>query len=161
MEKSQGFTLIELLVTITVLAIITTLATPTFKDIMLKQDFNKSTQELIFTLNQARSKAVLERRVVTVNLNNTVPTANTANQFNWMPTGKSILKSSGSATTIVFGLTGGVFVVNPSDPTKWVPAAGTTTFIICNKGGTDSDRKSKTISVSRMGTIQQVTEGTC
>jgi type IV fimbrial biogenesis protein FimT len=143
-KKEQGFTLIELMITIAVLAIIATMAAPSFGDMMLRQNLNKSTQELVSILNQARAKAVLERRSVRVQLN-TTPISNTDNQLNWMPAGEAQLKS-GSPTFITFQITG------------LVDATTDTTFEICNKAG---GTKSKKVSVSKMGTIQQAVEGTC
>ena len=63
-KKNHGFTLIELMVTIAVMAIIATMAAPSFGNMLNRQDLNKSSQELIAILNKARSVAVLERRVV-------------------------------------------------------------------------------------------------
>ncbi|WP_313033782.1 GspH/FimT family pseudopilin [Acinetobacter sp.] len=145
-KKQQGFTLIELMITISIFAIIATMAAPSFGDMMLSQNLNKSTQDLILTLNEARSKAALERRPVKVQLNlSTTPINNTDNQLNWMPAGKAILKS-GSPTSITFQITG------------LVDANTDTVFEICNKAG---GTKSKRVSVSKMGTIQQTVEGTC
>ena len=162
MQKNRGFTLIELMVTIAVLAIIATMAVPAYQDMMVAQNFNKSTQDFISTLSQARAKAVLERRMVKVQLQATsaLPSvADTADQLNWKPNGSVILKN-GSPVELVFGLTGGVFIKDPSDASKWIPAAADTTFSICNKT-TGNNKKSKVVGVSRMGTLQQVTEGTC
>ncbi|WP_159516311.1 prepilin-type N-terminal cleavage/methylation domain-containing protein [Acinetobacter sp. 18QD2AZ41W] len=146
MKKNKGFTLIELMVTIAVLAIIATMAAPSFGDLLQKQNLNRSTQELIGQLNNARSKAVLERREVVVVLNSL--NADTPTQLNWSPQGEAILKTS-SPTIITFQLNGGVrdFATNISGQP----------FIICNESG---GNKSKNISLSLMG-ILQVTEGTC
>jgi hypothetical protein len=62
-----------------------------------------------------------------------------------MPHGKTHLTSA-SETSITYGLSGGV-----------VGATTDTSFILCSVAG----GKSQTISVSKMGTIQQVVEGTC
>ncbi|MGA6137308.1 pilus assembly FimT family protein [Acinetobacter dispersus] len=162
MGKTRGFTLIELLVTIAVLAIITSMSMPLFQDMMVAQNFRKSTQELILTLNQARSKAVLERRQVEVLLqpNSTQPSrANTDNQLNWMPNGKSVLKTN-LPTSIYFNLTGGLCTLDGSTPPKCVTTNNDTNIEICNTT-TGSDKKSKIVSISRMGTIQQTAEGTC
>lgn len=143
--QNKGFTLVELMVTIAVLAIIATLAVPSFGNMLLKQNLNKSTQELTHVLSQARAKAALERREITVRLN-TSAVADSATQFNWMPSGKAELKT-GSPTSIVFLPTG--LVEN---------AVGDTSFTICEQS---SGSLSKTIGISRMGTIQQIVEGTC
>lgn len=145
-NKNQGFTLIELMVTIAVMAIIAMMAAPSFGNLIQKQNLNRSTQELIGQLNNARSKAVLERRDVTVQLNSLA--ADTPTQLNWASQDKTILKS-GSPTEITFLLSGGV--KNFAADINGKP------FIICNESG---GNKSKNISISLMGTIH-VTEGTC
>jgi prepilin-type N-terminal cleavage/methylation domain-containing protein len=145
-KKEQGFTLIELMITIAILAIIATMAAPSFGNLIQKQNLNRSTQELIGQLNNARSKAVLERRDVTVQLNSLAADAPT--QLNWASQDKTILKS-GSPTEITFLLSGGV--KNFAADINGKP------FIICNESG---GNKSKNISISLMGTIH-VTEGTC
>lgn len=144
-KEEQGFTLIELMVTIAVLAIIAMMAAPSMSQLLLKQNLNKSSQELIFVLNQARAKAALDRREITVQLNTSAVT-NTVTQLNWMPSGKAILKS-GSPTSLVFLPTG--LVKN---------ATSDTSFTICEK---TSGSLSKTVKISKMGTIQQIVEGTC
>lgn len=145
MRTNRGFTLIELMVTIAVLAIIAMMAAPSFKDLILKQNLKKSSQELAEVLTKARAKAALERREVTVQLNTSV-VADTETQLNWMPEGKAILKT-GSPTSITFLATG--LIKN---------ASADTSFIVCEKA---SGSISKTISISKMGTIQQIAEGTC
>lgn len=145
-QKNKGFTLIELMVTIAVLGIIATIAAPSFSNLLEKQNLNRSTQELIGQLNSARSKAVLERREVTVRLNSL--DADTPNRLNWSPRGQAVLKT-GSPTTITFQLSGGI--------QDFAADIGGQPFIICNESG---GNKSKNISLSLMGTIQ-VTEGTC
>lgn len=141
----EGFTLIELMVTIVMMAIIATMAVPMFGDMLNNQNLNRSTEDLVSSINQARMKAVIERRQVKVQLNSTY-IADTDNQINWMPSGKAQLKT-GSDTSIIFSMSGLV-----------KDATGDTTFEICN---TVSGNKSKIISVSRMGSIQSITMGTC
>ncbi|MFI8124034.1 GspH/FimT family pseudopilin [Acinetobacter sp. ABJ-A23_2] len=141
----EGFTLIELMVTIVMMAIIATMAVPMFGDMLNNQNLNRSTEDLVSSINQARMKAVVERRQVKVQLNSTY-IADTDNQINWMPSGKAQLKT-GSDTSIIFSMSGLV-----------KDATGDTTFEICN---TASGNKSKIISVSRMGSIQSITMGTC
>lgn len=141
----EGFTLVELVVTIAVMAIIAMMAAPLFGDMLINQNLNKSTEDLISSIDQARMKAVLERRQIKVQLNSTY-TADTNNQINWMPSGKAQLRT-GSNTSLIFLMSGLV-----------KDATGDTTFEICNKAGGD---KSKIISVSRMGVSQLTMMGTC
>lgn len=146
--QQQGFTLIELLVTIAVMAILASMAAPSFGDMRVKQNLNRSVQELITTLNSARSQSVIERREVAISLsaaeNNSLPT-NTMTTLYWMPYGKSTL--SGGAKTVSFNINGGI-----------KDATIDTSFKICSKGVGST---AKTVTVAMTGTIQMITEGTC
>ncbi|MBT0888095.1 MULTISPECIES: GspH/FimT family pseudopilin [Acinetobacter] len=151
MKRSQGFTLVELMVTIAVLAIIAMMAAPSFGNMLLKQNLNRSTQDLVSTLNAARSTAVLERREVTVDLSKTDQTADTAETRYWLPKGEAVLKS-GSPTSITFQLSGAVKDHAANIDTK--------PFVICDGNSEPTKVKSKAINVSLMGTIN-IDEGTC
>lgn len=142
--RGNGFTLIELMVTIAVLAIIAMMAAPSFGTMLNTQNLNKSSRELTAVLSQARSKAALERRQVTVQLNSTA--ANTINQLNWSPTGQARLNTR--PISIVFLPNG--LIQN---------AVGNTVFTICDHA--TSPKHSKTISISRMGVIQTPVDGDC
>ncbi|UOB52676.1 GspH/FimT family protein [Acinetobacter junii] len=142
--------------TIAIFAIIAAIAAPSMSQLLVKQNLNKSTQELIAVLNQGRAKAAIERKEITINLNTTniadkdvAQKDTTSTEFttlNWMPSGKAVLKT-GSVTTLKFL------------PTGLVKDATTdTSIIICDQ---TSGSLSKTVSISKMGTIQQVVEGTC
>mgnify|MGYP001618719237 CR=1 FL=1 len=156
MHKSRGFTLIELMVTIAVMAIIAMMAAPSFGNLLQKQNLNRSAQDLLGMLQQARAKAALERREVTVDLitqkdrldKNQSLLANDEKTIYWLPQGKAILKSD-SPAVITFQLNGGVKDYDADIKDK--------PFKICDKAG---GSKSKNISLSLMGTIH-VTEGTC
>ena len=147
-NKHKGFTLIELMVTIAVMAIIAMMAAPSFGDLLQRQNLNKSTRELAATLNQARAKAALERREITVTLNSVV--ANTGNTLNWAPQGKVVLGTR-SSTTIVF---------MPNGLVRDQAVGTETTFSLCDDVQA-SAKYSKTVSISRMGTIQQIVDGDC
>src|SRR5690606_35849867 len=117
---------IELRVTIVVLAIIAMMAAPSFGNLLLKQNLNRSTQDLVSTLNAARSTAVLERREVTVDLSKTDQTADTAATRYWLPKGEAVLKS-GLPTSITFQLSGAI-----KDHATNIDAKP---FVVCNKSG--------------------------
>ncbi|ENV64624.1 GspH/FimT family pseudopilin [Acinetobacter junii] len=145
MRIDQGFTLIELIVTIAVVAIIAMIAAPSMSQLLVKQNLNKSTKELIHVLTEARAKAALDRTEIKVQLNSSI--ANTSTQLNWTPSGKAFLKVASPPITSI------TFLPNGLVKETTIPS-----FTICEK---PSGSLSKTISVSKMGTIQQVVEGTC
>lgn len=61
-----GFTLIELLVTISIAAIVLTLAIPSFRDFLLNSRMTTQTNELVLALSYARSEAI--KRNATINV---------------------------------------------------------------------------------------------
>lgn len=142
MLGNRGFTLIELLVTMAVLGIISAMAAPAMSDLIAKQQLNSTTRELALTLSQARSQAALLHREVTVTLN--YNSANTQLNYYWQPTANSRLTSS--TASIIFVADGSV-----------KNAPGGVSFVICNSVA----KKSKTITVSRMGSQSMGTEGVC
>ncbi len=58
MKRSSGFTLIELMVTLSVMAILATLAAPSFTSLIQNSRTTTQTNELVAALNLARSEAV-------------------------------------------------------------------------------------------------------
>ena len=151
-NKHKGFTLIELMVTIAVMAIIAMMAAPSFGDMLQRQNLNKSTQDLIGVMTEARAQSVLTKSDVTVNFAldpNNLDSTNASKVKNkslyiWAPTGHSKLKAA--VSPLVFEMTGKVKSANSDISVE-----------ICNQKG----NKSKIVSISKMGTIQQATEGTC
>ena len=144
MSGSRGFTLIELLVTIAVIAILAMIAAPSMSNLIAKQQLNKTTRDLAETLTLARSQAALLRQEVTVTLNNT--TANTAKNFYWSPTTGNTLNAPTPIPPLVF-MANGTLKNTVSD----------TYFVICNS----TAKKTKTITLTRMGSVSLGAEGTC
>lgn len=70
MQRSQqGFTLIELMVTVILVAILATIAIPTFTDLIRDNRVQAQAEELNSLLQYARSEAVIRRRSVNVAVN--------------------------------------------------------------------------------------------
>jgi type IV fimbrial biogenesis protein FimT len=101
-NKHKGFTLIELMVTIAVMAIIAMMAAPSFGDMLQRQNLNKSTRIGCY-FKSGKGKSCFRAREITVELLSA--DENTDDTLNWMPVGKSSLKT-GRATEIVFMPTG-------------------------------------------------------
>jgi len=64
--RSGGFTLIELLVTLSIAAIMLTLAIPSFRDIILDNRLASQTNDLVLALTYAKSEAINRSLPVTV-----------------------------------------------------------------------------------------------
>lgn len=143
MVAQRGFTLLELMTAFAVVAIIVTMAMPSFSNLMAKQGLNSSIRELAGTLSLARAQAVMLRREVTVTLNSSSPSTQTT--FFWTPSStKDSLTSS--TTSVVFRVDGTV-----------KDATADQDFTVCNsKLG-----RSKTITLTRTGTQYTKSEGVC
>lgn len=66
MKMCRGFTLLELMVTIAVLAILTTIAVPNFRDLVQNNRVTTQANELVSALTFARTEAVKRGRNVLV-----------------------------------------------------------------------------------------------
>lgn len=154
MRSVRGFTLVELMITIGVMAIIATMAAPAFTKMVLKQNLNKSTRDLVIVLEKARSKAALERRAITVTLNSS--SADTDSTLNWAASGNAILVST--TTSIVFRTDG--MVQDPTTTTA--PLSSDLTLVLCDQSQLKAQFYKKII-LSRMGTVQQgdLVTGSC
>ena len=147
MGKSRGFTLIELLVTIAVLGIIAAMAAPSFSGVMAKQQLNSNTRELISTLSQARSQAVMLRNLVTVRINPTTTCTPSPTVYCWYLTVNNSVTAPTAITSIVFGRDGAISSGISAD----------TDFVICNA----KTRTTRIFALTRMGAIYPKTDGTC
>ena len=66
MQTSRGFTLIELMVTVAVLAILLTLATPSFSDFFERYRLRGAADKVVNVLSSARAEAVMRNRDVAI-----------------------------------------------------------------------------------------------
>lgn len=156
MQKISGFTIIELIITLAIFAIISAFAAPSLFTMIREYNLNKSSRDLISVMQEARAQAVMERRNITVALQTAATTnlpADTATTYNWRPSGQSRLTAN-SAQNITFSLTGAVL----GDVANNTMAAGDTSFRICRSV---NETTAKIVTISRMGTVQMLTEGTC
>ncbi len=65
-QSTRGFTLVELMVVIAIVAILATLAAPSFNTFIAKQRIRSAAYDLAQTFQTARSNAILTRRAVDV-----------------------------------------------------------------------------------------------
>jgi len=65
-SKGRGFTLIELMVTLVILAILTMIALPSFRDTIRRNRVNSASNALLADLNYARAEAIDRGQIVTL-----------------------------------------------------------------------------------------------
>ncbi len=65
-SRQHGFTLLELMVTITVLALVLSIGVPSFQQVMADSRRTSDVNELLLSLNLARSEALKRNRHVTI-----------------------------------------------------------------------------------------------
>ena len=140
--KYRGFTLIELMVTIFVIAIIAVIAVPSFNQMIQKNQLKVELRELSAILSQARSNAVLTRKVTKVNLDQSG--TNDELTFFWKPSGNLVYKSS--IADISFNSEGTV-----------VGFTSDIDLSICHS----KLSLQKTIALTRVGTLLEKAEGAC
>ncbi len=146
MGGSQGFTLIELMVVIAVVAIISTMAIPAFNSINLNQNLKKSTNTLVQEIKAARTKAVLEKREITLKLASSA--TNTATVLNWVQDGSVNLKATSDNIMRFDG--NGVLVT-----AFRVIELCKTTY------SSSKPTSSKKITLTRFGQVEKVEDGSC
>lgn len=100
MRRSKGFTLIELMVTIGVLAIIATIAAPSFNHQIQKMQLRDDMQKIMDLARETRSEAIFKKDERTFTLATTLG----AGFKNWQPS--SNIQASPLPSTLTYNLFG-------------------------------------------------------
>ncbi len=150
----DGFTLVELMVTIAVLAIISMMAAPSMSNLLESKRLDGNQRDLINTLSEAKSQAILGRQDVSINLNSTA--LNTPTSLNWKADSNNSLElkniaadgtqSSLTATTLNFNANGVITNITQD-----------TLLSICNS----KINKKKILILTKLGTLIFKAEETC
>jgi len=150
----DGFTLVELMVTIAVMAIIAMMAAPSMSNLLESKRLDGNQRDLINTLSEAKSQAILGRQDVSINLNSTA--LNTPTSLNWKADSNNSLElkniatdgtqSSLTTTTLTFNANGVITNITQD-----------TLLSICNS----KINKKKILILTKLGTLIFKAEETC
>lgn len=162
MSKQYGLTLIELLVTLAILAILMTIALPSFRDFFASNRIATASSDLVTNLNLARSEAI--RRGMPVRLVSTngggdwtggwTIVVDTNNDGDYTDTGEE-LRRAGQASTLIT-IASSFTTMIEFQPSGRANTAGN--FFICHDANTGSARE---ISVNMIGRIRTLSAGQC
>jgi type IV fimbrial biogenesis protein FimT len=189
-KKNQGFTLIELIVTIAVMAIIAMMAAPSFGDLVARKQLDTIARDFALIFGETRGQAISLRKPITLKLacptetdsitaeTKVVCPANTATSFSWISPRDDIELTSDAIDVVFSGLgtakqreklidnpvcnpnppvSPTPCDTNPADNPRKIPQIVPLEFTLCNvKIG-----ESRTIHVSKVGTVDAITTGTC
>lgn len=177
MRNNRGFTLVELIVTLAVLAIIATMAAPSFGNLVAEKRLESDARELALTLGEVRAQATALRRVIILKFQKGTSSSTV---FYWTPqyeeNGLDDSDINVSFTDVTYTPVGipsqrevdkpnpAYDKDNPTDLSKDPPINPPTIkvkvplkFKVCNS----RIGKSRIISVSLNGTVQQIEKGEC
>lgn len=154
MKFVRGFTLVELMVTIAVLAIIVAIAAPSMANTIEKQRFQKKERELLTSFAEAKSRAILKRSNVTINLNSA--DANSDTTINWSHGANVTLTiNTLSDTQTLGGYSGNDFIFDQNGLVQSLSQDALITM--CNS----KINVKKQIVLTRLGAVYTKSEGTC
>lgn len=184
-RKEQGFTLIELMVTMAVMAIIAMMAAPSFGNLVARKQLDTTARDFALIFGEVRGQAISLRKPITLKLEcpndvNGTPNCepNTSTTFHWV-TPRDDIELTSDAIDVVFSGLGTAKQreklidnpvcnpnppisptpcdTNPADNPRKIPQIVPLEFTLCNaKIG-----ESRTIHVSKVGTVDAITTGTC
>ncbi|VXA56636.1 conserved hypothetical protein [Acinetobacter proteolyticus] len=180
MGKTRGFTLIELMVAITVMAVIAMMAIPSFGNLVAKKQLDTTTKELALVFGEARGQAISLGKNITIKFEcppSPASCLNTSETLFWISPHDDIEMTSDAIDVTFTGL--GIakqrtkMVLNENfdenqpdsleldpptnaNPSK-VEAIVPLVFTLCNA----DIEESRTITVSKFGTVDGITSGTC
>lgn len=153
---SSGFTLIELMVTIAVLAIIVSIAAPSFNTQLANQRVKSTATNIENALKEAKAESIIRRQNITVAYNSTLKTITITGRSNTVIATYNVNSQSSISQDITpTSVTQVIF-----QPNKMVSGAGTeVVYTICDDGSTNETPKQ--VTVNKIANISVTNTGSC
>lgn len=147
-ERLRGFTLIELIITMAVLAVVVSIAAPSFQSLMANQRVKAAADELLMSIMYARTEAIKTRSAIAV-----VRTGDDWGNGWSVKQGDVVLRKDDKSGLLVSGFAGDklTFSRNGRLSTE-------ATFSVCDEAGKAEGRK---INVSLSGQARVTKSGSC
>ncbi|MGP4787945.1 pilus assembly FimT family protein [Psychrobacter sp. 1Y11] len=151
---AAGFTLIELMVTIAVLAIIVSIAAPSFNTQLANQRVNTTTSSIESALKEAKAESIILRtniRVVYDNTDNTMTlrdaSNNTVSTFTLDDRSQVTMNVVPAGSDVIF------------QPNKVISNGVEVTYGVCDSASTAETRRE--VRVTKIANISTITNGSC
>lgn len=157
----RGFTLIEAMISIAVMAILMTIAVPSFKDASLRSQLRASANDLVASAHLARSEAIKRNAVITMCVSSDGASCATSGGWEqgWIIRGTTTLRRQAAAPSGVIITAGGITSLS-FQPT----AAGATAaaFRVCRATPT-AGREERVITIDATGRpwVRTTESGVC
>ncbi len=149
LDNERGFTLVELMVTIAVLAIVTSIAIPSFSSIILNNRIAGTTQNIQSTLALTRSEAVKRNKPVRICRANSDLDDCAANGVNW---GSGWLVKVDDEILKIGNPSSGIEVTGPGGTVEFLGSGMARATYEFDIKGKDQTRK---LCITRSGTVKE------
>ena len=125
-HKSAGFTLIEMMIVVVIMAIVSSIAYPSFRDMIINSQVRNATESIVNGLQKARAEAVARNTNVSFTLGTgtswTVDVVSPASTIETRNSGEGSaivtrITTPATSTTVTFNNFGGVATANAAAPT--------------------------------------------
>lgn len=174
--RQHGFTLVELVVTIALLAILTTLAAPSFSEVLRQWRRDSATRELSSTLQLARSESIKTSRQIVVCPSTDGESCADGTEWNtgwivFVDDGAGTLANAGNQVVNtnerilkVVSAQSGVASITSSGGVEWMQflpnglMGSATTTLTVTPSGANANTKVDKVTVSRVGRVSVATE---
>ena len=173
----RGFTLIELIITLTIVAILSTIAAPSMTSFVQNNRLRTQVNDLVVDLSFARSEATKQKLNIGICTGTVGGGCDSTltwqsgrlvfldadNSSSWNA-GDTVLRSRSTLegnNTLVNTTTGGKIIIFGSSGNVANPGTGDGTYAFCDRRGASNGRGVELLNTGRVRSFQDVTAGGC